>query len=84
VSLNETGRVDVGLIAAQLDVSEDEAIAQLGDRIWLDPAGEVWRTAEDYLSGDVVQKLEDAVARPRPLSPIGAMSKPWRRSSRRR
>jgi N12 class adenine-specific DNA methylase len=60
VSLNRTGSVDLSFIADTLDVDEDEAREALGDAIWLDPAGGVWRTAPDYLSGDVVQKLEDA------------------------
>ena len=72
VSLDKTGGVDIDLIAANLERMPAEAIAALGgridaiealgDRIWLDPAGDVWRTAEDYLSGDVVGKLADARA----------------------
>ncbi len=60
VSLNRTGSVDLSFIADTLNVDEEEAREALGDAIWLDPAGGVWRTAPDYLSGDVVQKLEDA------------------------
>ena len=60
VSLNERGKVDINLIAELLDVSSDEAVDLLGEQIWLDPAGDIWRTSEDYLSGDVVGKLEDA------------------------
>ena len=60
LSLNRTGTVDLPFIAEALDAGEDEAREALGDGIWLDPAGEVWRTAADYLSGDVVKKLEDA------------------------
>ena len=60
VSLNETGRVDVPLIAKTLNTSEEDAREELGGAIWLDPAGDVWRSSADYLSGDVVQKLDDA------------------------
>ncbi|MGO9484102.1 MAG: hypothetical protein ACLPX9_05915 [Rhodomicrobium sp.] len=60
VSLNRTGSVDLSFIADTLKIGEEEAREALGDAIWLDPAGGVWRTAPDYLSGDVVQKLEDA------------------------
>jgi hypothetical protein len=60
VSLNQTGRIDLELIASLLEMDEEDARDALGDRIWLDPAGDVWRTAADYLSGDVVLKLEDA------------------------
>jgi type IV secretion system protein VirB10 len=31
-----------------------EAAERLDNLLWLDPAGETWRTAPDYLSGDVV------------------------------
>ena len=60
VSLNRTGRVDMTLIAEALGMDEEQAVKSLGDAAWLDPAGDVWRMAADYLSGDVVQKLEDA------------------------
>ncbi|MBI4723985.1 MAG: DEAD/DEAH box helicase family protein, partial [Rhodomicrobium sp.] len=60
VSLNQTGGVDLAFIADALNIGEEEARDALGDKIWLDPAGDVWRTAADYLSGDAVQKLEDA------------------------
>jgi N12 class adenine-specific DNA methylase len=62
LSLNETGHVDLDLIAQQLGIDPGEAVERLGNLLWLDPAGEIWRTAPDYLSGDVVEKLEDAVA----------------------
>jgi N12 class adenine-specific DNA methylase len=32
----------------------------LGDLVFLDPDGRQWQTADRYLSGDVVKKLEDA------------------------
>ncbi len=60
LSLNAKGAVDITFIADALDMSEDAAIAALGAHIWLDPVGDVWRTAEDYLSGDVLGKLENA------------------------
>ncbi len=62
LSLNATGQVDLPLIAEKLQLSEAEAIEALSEQIWLDPEGDVWRTREDYLSGDVVGKLEDARA----------------------
>ena len=60
VSLNRTGGVDLSFIASTLKITGEEAQEALGETIWLDPAGDVWRTAADYLSGDVVQKLDDA------------------------
>jgi N12 class adenine-specific DNA methylase len=62
VSLNETGRVDMALIADQLGVGEAEAAAVLGDRVYQNPSGGQWQTAAQYLSGDVVKKLADAKA----------------------
>jgi N12 class adenine-specific DNA methylase len=62
VSLNETGRVDMKLIAETLGVSVAEAPAILGDTVYLNPKGAQWQTATQYLAGDVVQKLDDAKA----------------------
>lgn len=62
VSLNEAGRVDMKLIAQVLGVSEKRAAQELGDAVFLNPAGEQWQTASQYLSGDVVTKLADAKA----------------------
>lgn len=62
VSLNETGKVDIPLIAQALEMTEAQAIKALGDKIYLDPKGDEWTPAEQYLAGDVVQKLEDARA----------------------
>ncbi len=60
LSLDARGGVDMVFIAERLRCSEAEAAGSLGDRVWLDPNGGVWRTAEDYLSGDVVGKLDEA------------------------
>ena len=62
VSLNEFGRIDMPFIAEQLGVPLNEAIAQLGDKVYLDPKGDNWLAAEQYLAGDVVEKLEQAKA----------------------
>jgi N12 class adenine-specific DNA methylase/GNAT superfamily N-acetyltransferase/predicted kinase len=60
VSLNEVGRVDIPLIADRLGLTEAEALAALGDQVYLDPVGEQYRTSSEYLAGDVVGKLETA------------------------
>ncbi len=60
LSLDARGGVDMAFIAERLGCAEIEAAGALGDRVWLDPNGGVWRTAEDYLSGDVVGKLDEA------------------------
>ena len=60
LSLDARGGVDMAFIAERLGCTETEAADALGDRVWPDPNGGVWRTAEDYLSGDVVGKLDEA------------------------
>jgi len=67
VTLHETGYVDLNRIAELLARSRDEAIAELGDRIFLDPQLtieniESWQTADAYLSGPVRTKLAAAIA----------------------
>ncbi len=62
VSLNEHGRIDIPSIARSLKLSEDEAIHALGGSIYLNPKGDIWETRDDYLSGDVVEKLAAARA----------------------
>lgn len=61
-SLDTHGDVDIGAIADSLGVSPEEAVSQLGDMVYLDPNGRKWMTADQYLSGNVVQKLEEARA----------------------
>lgn len=61
MSLDETGRVDLELIARLLDVEETEARAQLGDLVYDDPATGELVDAPDYLSGDVRTKLDAAI-----------------------
>lgn len=59
--LNDTGKVDVGMIADRLGLSESEAIEALGPLIYSDPSAG-WVTADEYLSGDVRKKLKAAEA----------------------
>jgi N12 class adenine-specific DNA methylase/adenine-specific DNA methylase len=66
VALHETGVVDLDRVAELLGLTREAAIAELGNRIFLDPqAGrsgfEAWRTADAYLSGPVRKKLEIAI-----------------------
>ncbi len=56
-SLNKFGKVNTRFISESLDQSEQEAIASLGDRIYLNPDSNHWETADHYLSGNVVAKL---------------------------
>ena len=68
VTLHETGLVDLDRIAELLGRSRETAIAELGERIFLDPEAtvainsEVWVTADAYLSGKIRDKLTAAEA----------------------
>ena len=66
VTLHETGIVDLDRVAELLGRSREAAIAELGERIFLDPqlaaAGiETWQTADAYLSGPIRTKLAAAI-----------------------
>lgn len=65
VSLHETGRVDVPLMAELLGRSEADTLNELGDSIYLDAeksgqGRDVWVTADEMLSGAVRTKLARA------------------------
>ena len=68
VTLHETGLVDLDRIAELLGRSRETAIAELGERIFLDPEAtvaqkrEAWVTADAYLSGKIRDKLTAAQA----------------------
>lgn len=62
VSLNERGRVDLDYIGDLYGKSRAEIIEELGTRIYYDPALERHVTAEEYLSGNVREKLRLAQA----------------------
>ena len=59
-SLNLKGRIDMGYLSEVYGKPEAEVIQELGDSIFRDPLGESWQTADEYLSGDVKTKLEQA------------------------
>lgn len=58
--LNERGQVDTGFIAHSTGLSQDEVIISLRSHICLNPANREWQTVDQYLSGNVVKKLEIA------------------------
>ncbi len=68
VTLHETGGVDLDRIAELLGRSRETAIAELGERVYLDPEAtvardrDVWATADAYLSGKIRDKLTAANA----------------------
>ena len=59
--LNDVGKVDIPTIAQRLSLSPAETIEALGSSIYKDPEGD-WVTADEYLSGNVKKKLENARA----------------------
>ncbi|MBP7501148.1 MAG: hypothetical protein KA784_00010 [Aquabacterium sp.] len=59
--LNDLGRVDTAVIAERIGMSEKDAIASLGESIFKDPE-RGWVTSDEYLSGNVKAKLQDARA----------------------
>ncbi|MFZ3082359.1 Eco57I restriction-modification methylase domain-containing protein [Rhodoferax ferrireducens] len=62
-SIQWRGRVDPAYMAGLLAAPEDavlQALAEAG-QVFLDPADSDWKTADDYLSGNVKAKLKQAV-----------------------
>src|ERR1700690_2525769 len=57
VSLNEKGRVDLAHMAGLLDQSVDEFLPDLKGMIFLNPQSKQWETEDQYLSGNVREKL---------------------------
>ncbi|BAU51970.1 hypothetical protein MgSA37_00119 [Mucilaginibacter gotjawali] len=58
--LNDTGRVDLSIIGQVTGLTADEIILQLDKQIILNPKTLAWETTDNYLSGDVVEKLKIA------------------------
>jgi len=55
--LNVRGYVDIPFIAGICNKSEAQAISELGNHIYLNPINDHWQTADQFLSGNVVDKL---------------------------
>ena len=62
VSLNELGRVDMGYMSRLCGKSEAEIAAELSGVIFRVPGTERYVTADEYLSGNVREKLREAEA----------------------
>jgi N12 class adenine-specific DNA methylase len=62
VTLNEKGRVDLDHMAGLLDQSVDECLPDLKGMIFLNPQTKRWETEDQYLSGNVREKLVAAAA----------------------
>lgn len=62
VSIGERARVDLGFMAGLTGKSEEEIVRELRGVIFRIPGTEQYVTADEYLSGNVRQKLRDARA----------------------
>jgi len=58
--LNENGKVEIGFIEAATGLQEAEIIHKLEGHIYLNPHHNGWETVDQYLSGNVVEKLNIA------------------------
>ena len=59
--LNDVGKVDLELIAGRLGMTDADVLNALGTAIYQDPSVG-WVMADEYLSGNVKRKLDDAIA----------------------
>ena len=59
--LDDTGKVDIPMIAERMGLSEHDVIESLGSSVYKQPDGN-WTTDNDYLSGNVKKKLAEAKA----------------------
>jgi N12 class adenine-specific DNA methylase len=62
VSLDRKGGIDLAYIGQLYGKPEEAIIAELGDLIYCDPKTKAWQTADEYLSGNVREKLTTAEA----------------------
>ena len=62
LSISEKACVDMPYMAQLSGKSQDELIDELNGVIFLDPVRGSWQTADEYLSGNVRQKLREAEA----------------------
>lgn len=63
VTLNEKGRVDLERMSALLARPAEEILSDLKGLIFLNPQTKQWETEDQYLSGNVREKLATATAR---------------------
>jgi N12 class adenine-specific DNA methylase len=61
-SLNLTGQVDLKIIGEAMRLDKALSIEKLGELIYFNPTDFKWESADAYLSGNVVEKLERAAA----------------------
>ena len=59
-SLNNKGAVDVEYMAELTGKNQETIVKELGDKLYKDPVTETYQTDDEYLSGNVREKLEQA------------------------
>lgn len=62
VSLDKVGNLDLDIIAETMSLTKDQVISELGDMIYESPSDNEWQMHDEYLSGKVIDKLEEAEA----------------------
>ena len=67
ICLNQKGHIDLDYMATLYGKTKVEIVAELGDDLFHDPVLDQWQTKAEYLSGNVLQKLEAAQAQANPL-----------------
>ena len=59
-SLNQTGKVDIPYMAKLTGKTPEAVVKELGDTVYQDPVTQDYQTADEYLSGNVREKLAQA------------------------
>ena len=62
LSISEKAQVDIAYMSELTGMEESELISGLQGVIFHDPVKNEWQTADEYLSGNVRQKLREAEA----------------------
>lgn len=60
VSLSQRGRVDIDYICGLCDITEEECLEELDNLIFYDPEISSYVTADEYLSGDIAERIAKA------------------------
>lgn len=58
ITMSETGRIDWDRMGELTGSSRDELLAELGELVFENPETSTWETADEYLSGNVREKLD--------------------------
>lgn len=62
LSLSQKGRLDLAFMSQLTGKDEQTLVAELGERVYLDPTSEQYVIEDEYLSGNVREKLKKAEA----------------------